>query len=95
MERVAIRTAKANAGAINEGSDGDEVAGSTARRVYAASIANNPKAVTLAARHAHTRAAVRTAKANAKAVNEGSDGEEAVPRGARLRQAASPTTPRQ
>jgi hypothetical protein len=75
MVRVAVRTAKANAGAVIEGSNGDEAA---ARRAYATSIANDPKAVMSAARRAHTRAAVHTAEAKAGAVDKGSDGDEAA-----------------
>ncbi len=54
------------------------------RRAYAASIANDPEAVTLAARRAHTvQAAVRTAKPDAGAVDEGSDGAKAAAPAAR------------
>ncbi len=52
--RAAVRMVEANAGACNEGSDGDKAAASTAWRVYMASgLANDPKAATSAARCAH------------------------------------------
>ncbi len=61
-----------------------------ARRAYAASIANDPKAVTSAMRRAHTvQAAVRTAEPDAGAVKEGSDGAEAAVRAARRVYSAS------
>ncbi len=67
MARATVRTAEANAGAVDQGSDVDEAAASAAQRAYMASgLASDTKAATSAARCARTaRGGMRTAEAHA------------------------------
>ncbi len=66
--RAAIRTAEPDAGAVNEGSDKDEAATSTARRAYAASdLSHDPKAATSAVRHMRTARGIEEETDNAGA----------------------------
>ncbi len=105
MVRAAVRTAEANAGAVDKGSNGDKAAASAARRAYAASgFASDPKAATPAVRRVRTaRGGVGTAEAHTGPGDKGADGDEVgasatrlrrAPRGARTRRAAPLTTPR-
>ncbi len=88
--RAAVRTAEANAGACDEGSDREEAAASAVKHAYAAfGTTDNPNAMAAAARHVRTaRAAVRTAEAHGVgdgARNEGPGNNEAKASAARRR----------
>ncbi len=89
-----VHTAEAHTGAGDEGADGNKVAVSAARRVYAASgAADNPKAMTPVAGRTNTaQVAVCTAEANAGACVEGFPGEETAASAARRAYAASGLT---
>ncbi len=89
--QVAVRMVQANAGACNEGSDGEEAAANAARRVYAASgFASDPKAATSAVRRAcMARGGVRMVKAHAGARDEGANGNEVMASAVRRAYAAS------
>jgi hypothetical protein len=86
MAPAAVRTAEPDAGAVNEGSDGDKAAAHAARRAYVArGLAHDPKAVTSAMRH------VRTARGiEGEADNAGIDDDE-VASGRRCRPATGMT----